>query len=345
MDPKFLCEVAGCPLQFYEDCDICEECYCENHLHDCASREDDQNWQPLLSDSSTSQAVSCPSQSSLCETESFLTPASNTSNSSRIQQGRAQEERISSSSQQSSSSSSQQTRSSSSSSQIAISSVFKKQIVGTKRRRPTSSEPIAVTPFRHKWGPGEEARNPNTVKLESFKGTCWIWKYFKRLSKEDCGENKPNYEASCITCLSEAKEDNRIRFMVYFDGSTTKLVRHMRACHEELVKEHTDEIAGSLVSEGDSKTMAEFLRTGTEDDTLYNYLKMCVMNFLPISLCSYKEFNGKDSLVNVNCIRNFSCFVFCIFHYLSHVFFLCLSNVSNFQKSVDVMIKSYCLQE
>lgn len=173
--------------------------------------------------------------------------------------------------------------------------MFKKQTPAPKRKRPTASEPIEATPFRHKWNPSERACNPNTVKLESFKGTCWIWKYFKRLSKGDCGQNKQNYEASCNICFDEAKEDNRIKWIVFYDGSTTKLVRHMSACHEELVKVHTDDIAGSLVSEGDSKTMADFVRTGNEDDTLYNYLKMCVMNFLPISLCSYKEFNGKYS--------------------------------------------------
>lgn len=289
MDPKFLCAEAGCPHQYFEDCEYCKECYCEEHLpysrHSCSS-----SWKPPPPGSASSRATSCSSQSSLRHPESFMTPASNSSNSSRIQ-----EQNASSSSKQSSSSSSHQISSSSASSQLVISSIFKKQIPAPKRKRPTASEPIEAAPFRVKWGPGEDARNPNTVKLENFKGSCWIWKFFKRLSKENCGENKQNYEASCNTCLNEAKEDNRIKWIVFFDGSTTKLVRHMRACHEELVKEHTDDIAGSLVTEGDSKTMADFVRTGNEDDTLYNYLKMCVMNFLPISLCSYKEFNGKYS--------------------------------------------------
>ena len=171
--------------------------------------------------------------------------------------------------------------------------MFKKQTTAPKRKRQSAIEPIEPSPFRHKWGSSEIPRCPITVKLEEFKGACWIWKYFKRLSKDECGENKQNYEASCNTCLMEARDDNRIKWIVFYDGSTTKLVRHLRACHDHLEKEHIDDIALSMVSEGETKSMAEFLRSGTDDDTLYNYLKMCVMHFLPISLCSYKEFNGK----------------------------------------------------
>jgi hypothetical protein len=50
------------------------------------------------------------------------------------------------------------------------------------------------------------------------------------------------------------------------------------------MKQHTNDIAVSLVSEGETKNMAEFLCTGNDDDTLYTYLKMCVMHLLAISI-------------------------------------------------------------
>ena len=288
MDTRFRCSEPNCLRQYYEDCDLCRECYCEVHIpfskHSCATRLDTDN-DRNLGDSASSQAFDSQisdllSQSRYSQPQTYESLSYSSQSSIEQPQG-------------TSSNLIHRSRSSSCSSKSAVVPVFKRPTAAPKRKRPSGMEPIETGPFRQKWKAGDIARCPKTTKVEDFKGTCWIWRYFKRLSQEELRGRKQNYEASCNICLEEAKADNRIKWTVLYDGSTTKLVRHLKACHEHLEKQHTNDIAVSLVSEGETKNMAEFLRTGNDDDTLYNYLKMCVMHLLPISLCSYKEFNGE----------------------------------------------------
>lgn len=105
----------------------------------------------------------------------------------------------------------------------------------------------------------------------------------------------PTNVASCNICKEEAKVHTDIRWVIFYDKSTTKLERHLNKCHPTVVHGHQKGIAESLVKDGKSKMMSEFLKAGAQDDKTYRFMKMCIMNFLPISLCSCKEFNGKKA--------------------------------------------------
>jgi hypothetical protein len=102
-----------------------------------------------------------------------------------------------------------------------------------------------------------------------------------------------NYEASCNICQEEAIVNKDMRWVVFYDKSTTKLERHMNRSHQFILQERNRAVAVTVVAEGETKTLQKFLNTGAKDKVFYKYIKLLVMQYLPISLCSAFEFTGK----------------------------------------------------
>ena len=67
----------------------------------------------------------------------------------------------------------------------------------------------------------------------------------------------------------------------------------MNRCHQSILLERNRAVAVTVVAEGQTKTLQQFLNTGAEDEVLYKYIKLLVMQYLPVSLCSAFEFTGK----------------------------------------------------
>ena len=148
--------------------------------------------------------------------------------------------------------------------------------------------------MRIKWGAGELQRCALTTTVETMVyPKSWIWNHFKQFPIAECYLGQQNYEASCNICREEAIVNKDIRWVVFYDKSATKLERHMNRCHQSILLERNRAVAVTVVAEGQTKTLQQFLNTGAKDEVLYKYIKLLVMQYLPVSLCLAFEFTGK----------------------------------------------------
>ena len=172
------------------------------------------------------------------------------------------------------------------------------------KRRKVTQPVIETNAPRLKWGPEEVIRDAGRHKLEEYDGKSWLWAHFRRFSKLDSAKSDQSYEASCNICHEEAKINSCIKWVVFYDKSTTKLNRHLELCHRSVCLDHSKESAKILLSSGD-RTMTEYLCVGANDDYLYRFLKMCVKMCLPISMCEHEFFKCKWMFLVSICVCSF----------------------------------------
>jgi hypothetical protein len=160
--------------------------------------------------------------------------------------------------------------------------------VGNRKRKKEEIIPAVV---REKWTTEMPFIRASTVKLVGAKLRSSVWTHYKKLAPLPVTAYNPMHYASCNICHQEALNDNKIRFLIKCEGSTTKLRRHLLAQHAHIIVAEEEEQAALIVSEESSqKTMMAFLCDNSKSDHLYLYLKWICVRSRPISICMDEEF-------------------------------------------------------
>ena len=250
------CEHFGCTDVFEDRCDNCNLSLCNNHIHNhnCGSNPSGSGSSisslcPTDRDASRTHSTSTPSHSDAAHTLQSSTPSDGFSLSTRSSQNES-----------------------------------------VAKRRKVTQRDIAISETRVKLGDKDVPKDASLFNLKAYTdGKSWLWNHFKRFSKADAHNSDQSYEAACNICYEEAKTKSNIKWTVFYEGSTTKLNRHMEHCHKSICLDHAKESAKVLLATGD-KTMNEYLCTGANDDHLFRVLKMLVKMCLPLSFCENEAF-------------------------------------------------------
>jgi hypothetical protein len=125
------------------------------------------------------------------------------------------------------------------------------------------------------------------VKARNLCGTSsWVWKYFSIFRKTHDAEMAGF--ASCNLCYVCAKINPSIKWAIKFDGSTTKLERHITCYHSHLSDSNRAKVAKCISAESASGPIDKHVVYGTSFSS--KFIKWAVLNYQPISICEDASF-------------------------------------------------------